>query len=387
MRSFIKYGTMIILINLIVCSFSGNLSSQTKTNNIIGSEKLLIKSEILNEERTVLVSLPADHSDSKSNFPVLYVLDGNTHFIQASGACSYLSMQGIAPGIIVVAVTNVDRNRDFTSLHNEAMPTSGGGEKFHNFLKKELKPYIDKNYKTSGFDILMGHSLGGTFAVYSLLEYPDVFDAYIAVSPYLQISDNYLIDEAKKKLKKGYSGTKAFYMTVGDEPGYFKVMGEFSTLVNERSGDAISLKYEKMEGENHITTPYLGVFNGLRFIFSDWVLDKEIFSAGISAIDEHYKKISEKYNIEITTPEHVINLLGYNYLRAGKTEKAIEVFTENTKRFPDSPNVYDSLGEAYESNKQNDLAKGNYKKAWELGVEQKHVFTDIFKKNLERVSD
>ena len=140
-----------------------------------------------------------------------------------------------------------------------------------------------------------------------------------------------------------------------------------------------------MEDENHTTIPYLSVFNGLRFIFSDWQLSKEIFAKGLPAIDEHYKKLSSKYGYKIWIPENTINLLGYTYLQNQETEKAITAFTENTKRFPYSANVYDSLGEAYEKNNQLQLATKNYKKAYELGKKQNDKNTPVYLKNLNRV--
>ena len=378
--------TKAIIILLIICSFSVNSFSQTKTETVDGREKIIMHSKILDEDRIILISLPDNYTDIDKKIPVLYVLDGRTHFRHASGVVDYLSRQGLAPEIIVVAVTNVDRNRDFTPVHSDAVPTSGGAEKFHNFLDKELIPYVEENYKASEYKILMGHSLGGTFAAYSLLENPDVFDAYIAVSPYLQYAGNYINSQAKLKLKAKYAEPNSFYMTVGEEPDYLKVLDEFSALIQEKSDKTINFLYVQMQGENHATTPYLSLFNGLRFTFSDWILPKEIFLKGFQAIDEHYKSISKKYGYEVAVSENTINLLGYQYLQAGETEKAIEIFKENVKRFPNSSNVYDSLGEACEKNEQFKLAKKNYQKAYKLGVEQNHRATSIYKKNLERVS-
>ena len=371
---------------LLIFSFSLNTFSQNKKEENTLGEKITIHSKILNEDRTILISLPDNYKNSDKEFPVLYALDGRTHFQHASGAANYLARQNITPGIIVVAVTNVDRNRDFTPVKDEARPVSGGAEKFHNFLKKELISYVEKNYRASKYKILMGHSLGGTFAAYSLLEYPDVFDAYIAVSPYLQYADNYINSQAELKLKKEYAKPKSFYMTVGEEPDYLKVLDEFSELIQEKSDNAIKFLYIQMQGENHGTTPYLSLFNGLRFIFSDWILPKEIYLVGLQAIDEHYKLLSDKYHYKITTPENTINLLGYQYLQAGETEKAIEIFKENVKRFPKSANVYDSLGEACEKNEQFKLAKKNYQKAYDLGIIQLSPAILIYKENLERVS-
>ncbi|MDX1284572.1 MAG: hypothetical protein R3182_06160, partial [Draconibacterium sp.] len=124
---------------------------------------------------------------------------------------------------------------------------------------------------------------------------------------------------------------------------------------------------------------------GLRFIFADWQLPQEVFNSGLVAIDKHYFSLSKKYGYEVTTPENVINMLGYTHLRNGDTEQAIEVFKENVNRYTFSSNVYDSLAEAYENNKQLDQAKTNYKKAYDLGKEQNHPNTSVYLKNFNRV--
>lgn len=55
-------------------------------------------------------------------------------------------------------------------------------------------------------------------------------------------------------------------------------------------------------------------------------------------------------------PESSINLLGYQRLEEGKTKEAIEILKINVLAFPRSANVYDSLGDAYLADHQNDLA-------------------------------
>ena len=103
------------------------------------------------------------------------------------------------------------------------------------------------------------------------------------------------------------------------------------------------------------------------------------------AIDKHYKVISKKYGYEMATPEFTINLLGYNYMNNDNLEKAIKTFKENVKRYPESSNVYDSLGEAYEKSGQTELAIKNYEKAVLLGKMQEHPNLKVYITNLERV--
>ena len=348
-------------------------------------KELQIKSAHLQEDRFITVSVPADYEGTDNRYPVLYLLDGRTHFQHAIGAVNFLSNQGSVPGMIIVSIQNVDRNRDFSPVHDPGIPTSGGAGKFLDFVSGELIPLMDENYRTSGFNILLGHSFGGTFAVYSLFTKPELFDGYIAVSPYLMYADNRLVKMADDLLRPYREDHKYFYMTIGDEPGYFDALDAFSSSMETSTRGTVDFKYVKMPEENHATIPYVSLFNGLRFIFSDWQFPLDRIGQGLKFIDSHYAKISSKYGFEIQTPENIINFLGYNYLQDNDLEKAIQVFQENVKRYPASSNVYDSLGEAYENNSQFRLAAANYEIACKLGEEQHHVNLPVYRTNLERI--
>ena len=58
-------------------------------------------------------------------------------------------------------------------------------------------------------------------------------------------------------------------MTVGDEPDYFDALAEFSSIMEEKSEGTVDFSYVKMKSENHATIPYITLFNGLRFVFSE----------------------------------------------------------------------------------------------------------------------
>ena len=354
-------------------------------NKIVIGEKVKIKSKVLDEDRTMYVYLPQSYGLSNSKYPVMYLLDGGWHFHHTSGIVQFLSAQALMPETIVVAIINVDRNRDFSPTHVDNLPTSGGAEKFMSFLTDELIPYIEKNYRAQQFNVLVGHSFGGTFATYSLLTNPQIFNAYIAISPYLMFDDNLLVKKAKTQLKSKYDNVQ-FYMTLGDEPNYFEALKKFSQTVKTKSPEGFEFSYIQMKDENHGSIPHLSIYKGLEFIYKDWQLPKEKFMKGLSAIDDHYKFISGKYGFNIEVPEATINQLGYYYLQQkGDQEKAIEVFKENAKRFPASANVYDSLGEAYEKSGQNEKAETNYRKAVELAEKENHPYLKIFKENLLRI--
>jgi len=367
------------------------LCALTTANHAQGVEKssrnrdIQITSNILQETRQISIYLPDGYAYSETKYPVLYLLDGGSHLQHASAAADFHSGQGTIPDIIVVAIHNIDRSRDFSPVHVENIPTSGGAEKFLGFLSKELVPYLDKHYRTAGFNILLGHSFGGTFIGYALLAEPDLFDAFLAVSPYLMYADNLVVNMAAEKLKP-FKKNKYFYMTVGNEGPYFETLEEYAAILKEKAGENVEFRYVKMLDENHGTTPYLTVFKGLRFIFRGWQMPRELLQSDLVTIDEHFERISNKYGIEVSTPEQVINALGYRYLQARQYEIAIATFQENVERYPGSANVYDSLGEAYENHGKTEMAAQHYQKAVMLGEKNGDRNLSVYKTNLERVS-
>lgn len=64
--------------------------------------------------------------------------------------------------------------------------------------------------------------------------------------------------------------------------------------------------------------------------------------------------------------EDLVNFMGYEHMQAGDMPGAIEILQLNAAAFPNSPNVYDSLGDIYLADGQKDLARENAKKALEL---------------------
>jgi tetratricopeptide (TPR) repeat protein len=64
--------------------------------------------------------------------------------------------------------------------------------------------------------------------------------------------------------------------------------------------------------------------------------------------------------------ENELNAHGYSLMNAGQHDKAIEMFTLNTKRYPKSANCFDSLGEAYFTKGDKKNAIANFKKSLSL---------------------
>ncbi len=87
---------------------------------------------------------------------------------------------------------------------------------------------------------------------------------------------------------------------------------------------------------------------------------------GIAAGLTRYKELKEKYSATYALDEREMNAGGYMLLQSGKVKEAIEIFKLNVQDFPESANVYDSLGEAYMANGDTEFAIINYRKSIEL---------------------
>ncbi|MFC1850582.1 alpha/beta fold hydrolase [candidate division CSSED10-310 bacterium] len=91
-----------------------------------------------------------------------------------------------------------------------------------------------------------------------------------------------------------------------------------------------------------------------------------MFSKGLAAAINHFQQTKRRDGEAILFSEESMNRLGYKFLLTGKTEKAIELFQLNVQAYPDSFNVYDSLGEAYLMHGENNSAIRNYKKSLDI---------------------
>jgi len=206
----------ILMICFLIFNYSKNWAQQDGDDISIGKYRV-IHSKILNEKRTLLVHLPRGYERSNQNYPVLYMLDGDwkPSFYRSVAKVESLTFNGDIPGMIVVAVKNVDRGRDMFPIKVKARPTSGGAERFLRFFNEELFLFMKNNYRTQGYKILYGASNSGLFTVYSLSHKPDSFNAYIAASPMVGYCHEYMTKKINKCFNDHKSLNKFLYINYG----------------------------------------------------------------------------------------------------------------------------------------------------------------------------
>ena len=309
-----------------------------------------IQSAVLSEEREYRVYLPESyHWAQDRRYPVLYVLDGQTHFFHSAGSVGYLAAQGEIPEMIVVALTSTVRIRDFTQTDWASHWVGGGGaENFKRFLSSELIPEIDRNYRTDGFRVLSGHSAGGQFVLYCLSAEPSLFRGYIALSSSLDWDNNL----PRRSLEKSFIATpdlNAFlYVARSDDAG--QALADYEQLVEtlkSKSPKGLRWHSQPFPDETHGSIPLLAQIDALRHLYAGYRFHNDMLDKGLTFAEEHFQNVSKSVGWPLGIPEGVINELGYAALSTGKIQNAIELFKRNVEANPNSANAFDSLADGY----------------------------------------
>ena len=266
-------------------------SIQARAQKTMPGDVVIIASKILLENRTVYIHYPKpDSSNINRRFPVLYLMDGESHFDMLAQYTDYLSRWDVKviPQMIVVGITNTKRTRDLTpttSIINyfgkadtsatSWMKPSGGNERFLQFIHEELIPYIDANYKTQSYKILAGHSFGGIASINCLLTNPAMFDAYVAISPSFWWDSEYVLKLADRTLHNGSTlNKKLFYSDasegISDSSSFHNNLLRFDSLISIKKIKGLTHTYKYYPAETHMTEPVSAYYDALRFIFKDW---------------------------------------------------------------------------------------------------------------------
>jgi hypothetical protein len=215
------------------------------------------------------------------------------------------------------------RSRDFQTTERAA--------DFIRFFRKELIPFVEKNYRTSKKDrTLFGHSLGGQFTLYTLLKATDTFDNYIVCAPavnsdILAFEEEYAKTHNDLPVKVFLASGENDHLTIGAR----KFVAKF------KSRNYPGLKFDELYtiNGNHGTIQPSAYIEGLRF-----VLDR-----AITLTPQQFKRLEGTYTSGNNT--YKISYNGNNYLSfEGIPERDDAVMVEWGKLYPISETTFVSKG-------------------------------------------
>ncbi|GAB3028697.1 hypothetical protein GCM10027285_08800 [Oleiagrimonas citrea] len=346
-----------------------------------------LASAALGDERTILVSVPDGYDTSKARYPVIYLLDGMQNIRHAAGTRDVLVRSGDMPPVILVGLKSVDRTLDMTPSRMAGNPQSGDAAKLLAHLRDEVIPFVEKHYRTNGYRVLAGHSLGGLFCVYAWMKAPKLFGAEIVMSPALWWNHEEMTKEVGPFLETHPKLKTSLYFGIGaeDGQGMRQELKRFVDAVKAARPSNVRVGYREFDGEGHMSAPLRIFYRGVKFIFADLRLPQGIidhFSTDAFLAHEHM--IQDKYGAAARQAQEIYVPLGLQLMQQGRYEAAIAVLRRNAKAYADNryPRNNAWLASAYEKAGRKSEALAEYRRAYRLAVETGYGEVENYRRKL-----
>jgi predicted alpha/beta superfamily hydrolase len=388
-----KLFLRLTLIIAIISSCQNKATSEKNSNQISIATKHIINSKILKEKRNILISLPEGYEKTTANYPILVLTDGMQNIKHAIGSIELLTRTGSIPPIIVVGINSINRTKDFSPTVSENSPGSGNGPKYLEFIEDEVLPFVNSNYRTHPFTILEGHSLGGVFTAYALMEKPELFDAHIILSPSFWWNKEEFIKKSGPYFRTNPNLEKAIYFSIGEDESFSKwgMRKELSNFVDSLKANKpknLRFKHTEFKNEGHMSSPLLGTYFGLKWVFSDMLYtDEQVKNYTDEAFLAHEQKMIDKYGSEAKQSAESYVMLS-NYVSSKKKYKsAITILKRGIDAYDYDIFLKYSLAKAYEKDKNIPEAIATYKAGIETSKKHKFAYEDRLQKEIDRLEE
>jgi predicted alpha/beta superfamily hydrolase len=321
-------------------------AGDTGLTPVMTGTEVWVPSTVFHEQRRIQISLPSDYGVTQGHYPVLYVLDGDAYFTYVAGLVRLMSeSSGRIPEMIVVSIPNVARERELAPPLQH--PTTANeiytADVFHRFLQEDLLPWVEGHYRTEPFRLLIGHSRGGLFAFYSLLNWPETFDAYLALSPAIWWDDERWVREAPARLRALQAGPHArfLYLSAGHESKQITgPAGRVARILRQAPPAGLRWRYDYLPRENHMSSYVPSAYEGLQMVFADLqVPEAVILAKGLTGVDAHYARLASEYGFPIQPSSAMLSWMGSFLEQQERPKQAATFFQRAAARFPQQPKL------------------------------------------------
>ncbi|MBK1879454.1 alpha/beta hydrolase [Pelagicoccus mobilis] len=261
------------LMFIILLSLQLTLSEakEPKAYELPRTQVVPIQDSELGREYELYIRLPeAYSSNSDKKHPVIYYTDAVWHIETLSAMADFLAQDSILVGISWQTNISEERKNELGAhasrfrdyrMRESSDPTTqakmqfGQANKHLSFIRNDVIPYIESNYRTVPENrSYFGYSLGGQFGAYILLRQANTFKNYILGAP--AFGDNYgpFLSELESNSASSRKGFNAnVYIAYGNTDNRLAELGEpLVTLLSEKQDASLNFTSEELEG-NHLT--------------------------------------------------------------------------------------------------------------------------------------
>lgn len=265
---------------------------------LVRTETKFLHSELIDQDFEIYISLPLGYFQSDATYPVLFCTDANRNFNLVSNIVNILSFPyNEIPKVLVVGIgykikgledwgawrrsdllpTNNPKSdkewEDYLSQlsgRDDIISRSGGASKFLAFIREDVIPFVESNYRVSSTDrALIGYSYGGLFTLYALFSSPEIFKRYFAGSPSISW-DNEIIFQYEKQYANTHKDLPVIlFMSAGslETESMLENMEKMENILNSRNYPNLKLETHIFENETHPSCYAAAISRALRVIY------------------------------------------------------------------------------------------------------------------------
>lgn len=329
-------------------------------------DTLNIPSGVFNKTRKIKIVLPADYDVPRNiyeKYIVAFLFDAQSDdfFNFYKTTVDQLIRQGNLQPLILVGIASDNRQFEFlqkaqTEEGIKNFRKTGGADSLALHLMNEVIPALKSRYRTNGYTIGIGHSLGGTFVTYSLLKHPSLFNAGIAVSPNYQFDNERMVQQFDELANSKILNHKFLYIAHGygdaTEEKFKPATQKIHTLLIKKNIPGLRWDFKSMDNDSHGTTAMEGIFKGLIALNKQLNLSDEKVEMFINDkrkpfienVKDYYASLSAWAGIKLPVVGE-INGAGYNLLYSKRYKEATDLMAWGISIYPRNTNLYDSMGE------------------------------------------
>lgn len=216
-----------------------------------------------------LTSLQTSSSETNKRYPVIYLLDGEANYALVSSMLERMALSNGAQEYIIVSLESQNRLYDFAPTVNMdrrgPYGEGGGGDKFLDFIEKELIKVMRNQYQASDFSAVMGHSVGGLLVFHAFYSRPSLFNGHMAFSPAVWWGEQETMTEVKKYVYSSEDIGSYLYTNIGNEAGMMREHYDslVNTLQRNRTSELV-LQSEHYPHDSHGLTFSAGLYSALK---------------------------------------------------------------------------------------------------------------------------
>lgn len=348
-KEYTMMKTFLLSLFLFVAHCTG--MAQYPMVTIPGSEIRKITSAIVkNQEYELQISLPGGYKESNKKYPTIFVMDAQWDFPLVTSIYGQQYFDGFIPEAIIVGITwggispNPDnlRARDYTPTREGPSTQTGGADKFLDFMKQELFPFLDANFRVDSTQrVLMGCSLGGLFTLYSMFTHTDMFTGYVAASPAVAWDKEVLYKFETAFNRQQIKRPLRLYLTVGDLEAGKESFKKMSDFMMSRNYSNLAIRSKILENTGHSGTKSETYSRGLQFVFErpDLAITDDLlqfYSGRYTTVDGsplEIKSVNNQLAVQYAPGAHELMKYAGNHLFYSNARFLKLVFSADGKTF------------------------------------------------------